>query len=1132
MIQKDGYSFEMDISTSQLHWYSSTYNAIIGMSREMNPQNTAISSSGTTITYAGAWVNTDLQYSTSVDTIKETLIIQAVSHWTSSIVPDYLQYVANCYYTNTLTIVSDGISYLHPTNQKFTTSGEITFNDPNGKMVFALPVPYVYDSASPTPNMVLGTYAVTANNGILIINIRIPKSFMDAVTYPVYFDPPVRVQGNARGTSTTSPISVTMASTPASGNVLVAIIGTEYSGGYRTVSSISETNVVWAKQISQSGQTYYNIEIWFGTVGVDASKSVTINLSGNPDYGSTADICEYSGIATSSFLDKTATNTGNSIYPDTGTTVDTTQANELWVGGTVNGNYKPSTPTDGFTLLDGNLSTYMYLTYLEKIVSATGAAHSSVTLSSARGWAGCIATFKAAAPANTAPTNDACDSTATFDYDVLGWINMTVTDVDLVADLYTVQITITTSDSKTSVYLWTQSTGVFSESSDPNGISSIDAGSVRVNIDADTDKIAFKIKFTQVPALGNCNVQAITTDDASASDTDTYTAEFRLIFSYKAAAQSLTLTKSAARLIEVSKAGTKSLTVTDSAARLLDASRATAQSLTLAEAVIIIAERGRAAAITIATSLSATKLIEVAKAATQSITFGNVASKLSEFTRAASQAITGAFSTAKILEYTRTAVQSISGAFSANRLIEVGKSIAQTLSFSGSASKLVEMIRQATQSLGLSSAATRLGEFLRAASQGISVISSTTRFLEWLRAATQGITIGNSASKLFEIVRSVTQSLTLTNVASKLFDITRTATQGLTIGNAATRLMEALRSATQGITFTSTGARLFESLRAAAQTLNLSSAASRLIDITRQVAQSLMFGLSTLAEKVASYIRSASLTITTSLSATRLIDILKNVAQAITLSPAATRLGEWLRIITQGLSFSSTASNLLEWLRVASQSINITSLASKIFDIIRTTSQNIAISLNANRLIEVIKNVAQSITASLSVNRIYDAFRSVTQSITTTFLATKIREVLRSVSQAITSTFNAERLLDALRSISQTLNITNIANAVYEAAIHLFNRAASLALGITSNTVRLREVLAAASIIFTLASGAIGHVLTLFNVAANVVIHLKSWGYLGALGAVVESDTAGLFLMGIVAGFLLVLLLVFLLTEK
>jgi hypothetical protein len=132
--------------------------------------------------------------------------------------------------------------------------------------------------------------------------------------------------------------------------------------------------------------------------------------------------------------------------------------------------------------------------------------------------------------ANTAPTNDACDSTATFTVNVDAWVNMTVSDANLVADLFTVDIQVnTTGDAETFTLRWTQATNVFSEVSDSSGICTLSASSVRANIDTDTDKIAFKFKFTSGKA-GNCDVKATTTDDASAADTDTYTNEFSLAF--------------------------------------------------------------------------------------------------------------------------------------------------------------------------------------------------------------------------------------------------------------------------------------------------------------------------------------------------------------------------------------------------------------------------------------------------------------------------------------------------------------------------------------------------------------------------------------------------------------------------
>jgi len=211
-----------------------------------------------------------------------------------------------------------------------------------------------------------------------------------------------RVQGNARGTSTTATISVTIASTPISGNVLVAGIAACKYGAYVTVNSITQTGVTWTKQISKSYKTYTYVttEIWFGVVGDGASTTVTIALSSDAGYGGIADICEYSGVATTDFLDKTATLGGYTNAPKTGTTATTTQADELWIGSII-ATGGQTTPINGFTLLDGVVYQVVSEAYLEKIVSTTGTAGSGTSTSSSTDWAGCIATFKAAAAGPT-----------------------------------------------------------------------------------------------------------------------------------------------------------------------------------------------------------------------------------------------------------------------------------------------------------------------------------------------------------------------------------------------------------------------------------------------------------------------------------------------------------------------------------------------------------------------------------------------------------------------------------------------------------------------------------------------------------------------------------------------------------
>lgn len=204
-------------------------------------------------------------------------------------------------------------------------------------------------------------------------------------------------------------IPVTMALTPIAGNVLVAAIGTlQWASPAITVDSISQIGVTWTRQNNSPLWDQANVEIWLGVVGSSPSTSITVNLSGSILAGAVADVYEYSRVATSSFLDKIATNIGFSEYPDTGTTAATTQAAELWIGATLAAfnSTNQSTPTNGFTMYDGVAiagtgGNYYSLAFLEKIVSATGTANSGTT-TAASGWTGCIATLKGEATATPA----------------------------------------------------------------------------------------------------------------------------------------------------------------------------------------------------------------------------------------------------------------------------------------------------------------------------------------------------------------------------------------------------------------------------------------------------------------------------------------------------------------------------------------------------------------------------------------------------------------------------------------------------------------------------------------------------------------------------------------------------------
>lgn len=207
------------------------------------------------------------------------------------------------------------------------------------------------------------------------------------------------VQGPARGTGTTSPISVTMASAPIQGNVLIATVTGYTQGSGIGIIAITQVGVTWSKAISWYPTNNNGAEIWRGIVGAGASASISVDI-GVPTYGDIVNICEWSGLATVNPVDQTAKNDDGTVPSspsDTGTTPTTTQDNELWIGciAAVLGGTDQSAPTNGFTLLDG-CGASLSNGYLYKIVTSTGTANSGTTTSGpASYWVGCVATFYA-----------------------------------------------------------------------------------------------------------------------------------------------------------------------------------------------------------------------------------------------------------------------------------------------------------------------------------------------------------------------------------------------------------------------------------------------------------------------------------------------------------------------------------------------------------------------------------------------------------------------------------------------------------------------------------------------------------------------------------------------------------------
>ena len=214
----------------------------------------------------------------------------------------------------------------------------------------------------------------------------------------------VRVSSGDTGINTAASLLVNMGVAPANGNTLVAVIATRGTSTGR-VTGISQTGATWTRVSQGSNAGGSTTEIWITSNVSGAAATLTISQAA---LRSAAVVIEYSGILSTSPLDKVANTSGNSVNPSTGTTVSTVQANELWIGGTglVNSGYSLSASTNSFasiasaqsisTTASNNAKVYA----LERVTTAIGAAGTVGTTTSSQ-WSGAIATLKAAASTST-----------------------------------------------------------------------------------------------------------------------------------------------------------------------------------------------------------------------------------------------------------------------------------------------------------------------------------------------------------------------------------------------------------------------------------------------------------------------------------------------------------------------------------------------------------------------------------------------------------------------------------------------------------------------------------------------------------------------------------------------------------
>jgi hypothetical protein len=166
---------------------------------------------------------------------------------------------------------------------------------------------------------------------------------------------------------------------------------------------LTQTGVTWSSALVTKIDTtsHIQVQIFLGVIGAGASTTVTAYTNGGSD--GIVNIEEFSGVATSSYLDGTNSTTGSSTTPLSGQ-VTTTNANDLIVAVTGMDTSAQSSPSGGFIGVDGAVyRSDSSQEYLWHVVSSTGTFQAGTTGLS-NNYCGAIVALKAAGASTVSVT--------------------------------------------------------------------------------------------------------------------------------------------------------------------------------------------------------------------------------------------------------------------------------------------------------------------------------------------------------------------------------------------------------------------------------------------------------------------------------------------------------------------------------------------------------------------------------------------------------------------------------------------------------------------------------------------------------------------------------------------------------
>jgi hypothetical protein len=199
-------------------------------------------------------------------------------------------------------------------------------------------------------------------------------------------------QATGTGSVSATSYTITMGANMTAGNVVVLVHTVTATDANSAISSISATNVTWHSAVVFATNT--RAEIWYGEIAAGAGTVITVNLAGAASAVDHANASEWSGLATSSELGVTGTNSATSANPTTASITPTAGRNTLIIACTRRGGTFSSGPdTGGFTALTSPTTSDQY-GYLV-VASASGSYSTSWTWTTSLAWGASIASFYA-----------------------------------------------------------------------------------------------------------------------------------------------------------------------------------------------------------------------------------------------------------------------------------------------------------------------------------------------------------------------------------------------------------------------------------------------------------------------------------------------------------------------------------------------------------------------------------------------------------------------------------------------------------------------------------------------------------------------------------------------------------------